>query len=549
MELPQFRPFGTAQDRKATHDFLSLNSHSSVRQDPRPSHVSGDSLKTHDFLQPLEVEQSNGAKEDIAVDINVKPHSVGPPPSVVEHLLPGGIGTYSISRLPYITQKVPKPEENGLPVVSVTSSDRNDDNSNCSSYTGGSFMLWDESATKKGNTGKENLGSVNLVKDPTKISHWPLDRPSQSSSNRRSSVSPLSSSQAPAQKSQSFMDMLKSAKGSHSMEEEDEEDLNIKKESSSSQRGDLRVKVDGKNSDQKANTPRSKHSATEQRRRCKINDRQTLRELIPHSDQKRDKASFLLEVIEYIQFLQEKVNRYEGPYPGWSSEPAKSIPWSNNHGPCETLVDQPRLANGVTNPVLMFGAKLDEKATIASLNIPRNGREQAEYSMTNSIKFKTMDQQSGMAPKAMQPDVQPSFRNSCAVAQPLTRTPDGGDAFLPLLELRQSGTSECEASTAGVKLKDQELALEGGTINISSIYSQGLLNTLTRALQNSGVDLSQASISVQVDIGKRAKTKQSTSDPTPKNVEAPYNNSLLQRGRVENMSNESDHAVKRLKTG
>lgn len=40
--------------------------------------------------------------------------------------------------------------------------------------------------------------------------------------------------------------------------------------------GELRVKVDGKGTDQKPNTPRSKHSATEQRRRSKINDRQVL---------------------------------------------------------------------------------------------------------------------------------------------------------------------------------------------------------------------------------------------------------------------------------
>lgn len=33
------------------------------------------------------------------------------------------------------------------------------------------------------------------------------------------------------------------------------------------------MKVDGKSTDQKPNTPRSKHSATEQRRRSKINDR------------------------------------------------------------------------------------------------------------------------------------------------------------------------------------------------------------------------------------------------------------------------------------
>lgn len=37
--------------------------------------------------------------------------------------------------------------------------------------------------------------------------------------------------------------------------------------------GNLSVKVDGKGNDQKPNTPRSKHSATEQRRRSKINDR------------------------------------------------------------------------------------------------------------------------------------------------------------------------------------------------------------------------------------------------------------------------------------
>ena len=37
--------------------------------------------------------------------------------------------------------------------------------------------------------------------------------------------------------------------------------------------GNLSVKVDGKSTDQKPSTPRSKHSATEQRRRSKINDR------------------------------------------------------------------------------------------------------------------------------------------------------------------------------------------------------------------------------------------------------------------------------------
>jgi hypothetical protein len=44
--------------------------------------------------------------------------------------------------------------------------------------------------------------------------------------------------------------------------------------------GELRVRVDGKSTDQKPNTPRSKHSATEQRRRSKINDRQVLANIL-----------------------------------------------------------------------------------------------------------------------------------------------------------------------------------------------------------------------------------------------------------------------------
>ena len=98
-----------------------------------------------------------------------------------------------------------------------------------------------------------------------------------------------------------------------------------------------------------------------------------MRDIIPQNDQKRDKASFLLEVchlimswfyifilainyyysklhyflisdakltyshiymqvIEYIQFLQEKLNVYEGPYHDWSKEPKKLIPWVNTDG-------------------------------------------------------------------------------------------------------------------------------------------------------------------------------------------------------------------------
>lgn len=37
-----------------------------------------------------------------------------------------------------------------------------------------------------------------------------------------------------------------------------------------------------------------------------------------------------MQVIEYIQFLQEKLHMYEGTYQGWSQEPTKLMPWVNN---------------------------------------------------------------------------------------------------------------------------------------------------------------------------------------------------------------------------
>lgn len=117
-------------------------------------------LKTHDFLQPLERVGKTCAKEENSVEISTaeKPPPPAPPP--VEHVLPGGIGTYSISHVSYFNQiqRVPKPEGMVFSVAQTSSTDRNDENSNCSSYTGSGFSLWEEPAVKKGKTGKENMG-------------------------------------------------------------------------------------------------------------------------------------------------------------------------------------------------------------------------------------------------------------------------------------------------------------------------------------------------------------------------------------------------------
>lgn len=123
-------------------------------------HNVGGYLKTHDFLQPLERVGKNvtTSKEDnkaVLAAADRPPAPAPAPPASVEHLLPGGIGTYSIS---YYNQMVLKPE-GSLFAAQPSSTNRNDENSNCSSYSGGSFTLWDESAVKKGKTGKENIAT------------------------------------------------------------------------------------------------------------------------------------------------------------------------------------------------------------------------------------------------------------------------------------------------------------------------------------------------------------------------------------------------------
>ncbi|XP_031287622.1 transcription factor BIM1 isoform X2 [Pistacia vera] len=551
MELPQSRPFGT-EGRKPTHDFLSLYStHPTVQQDPRPS-SQGSFLKTHDFLQV--------GKEESTVEISSsveKPPPPAPPPTSVEHILPGGIGTYSISHISYFNQKVPKPEGSIFTVARASSSERNDENSNCSSYTGSGFTLWEESAVKKGKTGKENAGDqrANGREAAVKVGQWP----SQSSSNNnhhRNSFSSLSSSQQSGLKSQSFLEIIKSAKDSTQDEDlDDEEEYSLKIENSSTVlKGELKVKVDGKNTDQKPNTPRSKHSATEQRRRSKINDRfQMLRELIPHSDQKRDKASFLLEVIEYIQFLQEKVHKYEGSYQGWNQETARFMPWRNNQKPVESYVDH---SQGGSGPALVFAAKFDEKKIPISPATPGNAQNQVESDLSTAATFKTMDQQPGITNKAMpfpmaslQPNYFTPVRSGSLAAQlppRLTTDVEQHTTSQPQGQLCNARSCTSDGAVVGNKLKEQELSIESGTINISTVYSQGLLNTLTQALQNSGVDLSQASISVQIDIGKRANSRAIDPSSIIKENKVASSNQGTTRCRGGN-GEESDQAIKKQK--
>ncbi|CAL0330571.1 unnamed protein product [Lupinus luteus] len=496
------------------------------------------SLKTHDFLQPLErAEAKPNTKEEEARD-EISPS--------VEHLLPGGIGTYSISHVSYFNnnnnnQRVPKPEASLFAVNQGVSTDRNDENSNCSSYTSSGFTLWEDSVVKKGKTGKENNVSDKpiLGESVAKPTQWTLsDRTSQSfSNNHHNSFNSRSSAQVTGQKNQSFLEMMKSAKdGAHDEDLKNEETFFLKKES---QTAELKVEVDGRSIEQKPDTPRSKHSATEQRRRSKINDRfHMLRELIPHSDQKRDKASFLLEVIEYIHFLQEKVHKYEGSFQGWNHDPEKLMPWRNNDKPSESFEHGGTNSGPVPSPSFLFASKTNEKNIAISQTI-LGSTQNVESGLSTATNFKPMDH----IPNSPQPNFF-SPTQSGVVSQLARRlSSDAENAiYQPFEECRtMMATSE--------KLKDKELTIEGGAISISSVYSKGLLDTLTHALQSSGVDLSQTSMSVQIELGKQANIRPTVpmSMCGAKGDEVPSNNERMMRSRVAS-SAQSDQAVKKLKT-
>ncbi|OAY73738.1 Transcription factor BIM2 [Ananas comosus] len=334
-------------------------------------------------------------------------------------------------------------------------------------------------------------------------------------------------------------------------------------------RGELGVKIDGNGrgggNDQRPNTPRSKHSATEQRRRSKINDRQVqaevfyyskslkskssicysgsrialdefqiLRELIPHSDQKRDKASFLLEVIEYIRFLQERVQKYESSCPEWNEDNVKMMPWvkvyfrsfwknsrNNNRSPENFISDSSQINKS--------GSAHAQQTLLGKIN---DNRIQIAHTVTSDAPNPTeLNQMAGVSFKATENPPHCPDNNTFQAQNQWLRSPLVADSAFSNEMLNQH----------------EELAIDEGTINVSCHYSQELLTTLSQALQNSGLDLSQASISVQINLGKRAANKRSAavSTSSPKDHNPAVNNQASEHARAGNTGQEFSEAPKR----
>ncbi|XP_044506495.1 transcription factor BIM3-like [Mangifera indica] len=335
------------------------------------------------------------------------------------------------------------------------------------------------------------------------------------------------------------------------LEEDEEADLDEEllhgNTPSSAYKGE-EMKVEGKSSEQKTNAHRSKHSETEQRRRSKINERfQTLRDLIPQNDQKRDKASFLLEVIEYIQFLRDKLNMYEGSYQGWSQEPTKLIPWRNQNGPAESYMEHAQVLkngssheNNIVTPAMLTNAQNSMESDMGTSAVYK-ATDFAPGSASPMVPFNVHAQPNMYAPVGRGTMPTQSLQESISDAENMSYQHQS--QFWP----GRACATDCAILNGS--LNEQDLLIESGSSSISSAYSQGVLNTLTQALQSSGVDLSQANISVQIDVRKSVVSGQTVMASSSKDQEKQYQDNLVMaQTEVQSFDEDSVLVRKRLRT-
>lgn len=286
---------------------------------------------------------------------------------------------------------------------------------------------------------------------------------------------------------------------------------------------------------QKASGVRSKHSETEQRRRIKINERfQTLMDLIPANDQKRDKASFLLEVIQYVQFLQERVQLYEGTCQGWSPEPSKLMSWRGDLGSGDNFLDQPQLVRN--------GSGSETNVAVCS-KPPTGSQNSIDSDLSGNAFYRIADNPSGKGNHGITPvqlnmfESVPAHPSQGSFPEPDCHLPDQfhSEPWLSRSSPEYFGGPRETTNPQNVKPARAEA-------NISDDYSQGLFNTLSNALRSSGVDMSHTNISVQLDVRQRT-TDGTHIDPLKQGGSSfPEMGSYI--GTVENY----DQTIKKLKT-
>ncbi|MQL71887.1 hypothetical protein Taro_004209 [Colocasia esculenta] len=494
--------------KQAAGDFLTLFRDPSFPDSRPPSQ--GFFPKTRDFLQPLERAEASGGG---GAGQRTAPAAGRPGP--VEHVPPVRSETCGADHVRPVAVKPEWPScaaaEDGARRAAAAAAKRS------------AFTLWDEEAAAWPGEGGGDIAGEGTQQQAQQQQQqrWPPPSPfpaARGGANGSFPSFPNSRNQLAQDKRGPMVAASRSARGL--VEDDDEGEEDFAKEEKPYPR-EMPVKIDrsvsnnddGSGKDQRPSTPRSKHSATEQRRRTKINDRfQILRDLIPHSEQKRDKASFLLEVIEYIQFLQEKVQKYEPSCPEWNQANVKLMPWKNCQPPGVSMVDHSNMTRDhpasagfifpADNAILNGPTIMSNNQTVVESDNRGAALTTKSASMPIPVQYPA-----GAGSGFSQPQLKFISDSESMAAQP------------------HSGwlRSAADASVSTDVLSGhEEMTVDEGASTLSSLYSERLLTTLTEALQNSGVDISQASISVQVNLhrrmtGRRISKNKDQDDPISSN--------------------------------
>ncbi|KAG9159158.1 hypothetical protein Leryth_027134 [Lithospermum erythrorhizon] len=226
-----------------------------------------------------------------------------------------------------------------------------------------------------------------------------------------------------------------------------------------------------------------------------------------------------------------KKQKYEGSGQAWSSEPTKLMPWRNSHWRVPNFASPHALKNTSSqlSQVPPLIGRFDEN------NAPIPSTVQSQHNLIDSdadplVKSYNMPIELPSQGIPMHMPMQTSVPDPARI--------DG--AFPVSLPRPASDAHLAECPIAGDPLNPQEELTVGGTISISSAYSQGLLSSLTHALQTAGVDLSQASVSVQIDLGKRANRGVTSGVSAPKDTELPMPSGYQVVGHFQDPSNGND---------
>uniref|UniRef100_A0A0E0GCK5 Uncharacterized protein n=1 Tax=Oryza nivara TaxID=4536 RepID=A0A0E0GCK5_ORYNI len=186
-------------------------------------------------------------------------------------------------------------------------------------------------------------------------------------------------------------------------------------------------------------------------------------------------------VIEYIRFLQEKVQKYEEADPERNHEDSKSMPWAK--------VYYRSCWRNTKNTSQVQGEDLSPSTQ--DMNNEQYGPK--HISAAQPALFNT---------QSVTSTTTSSSHMATGTPQNLEKnsTPSNQPPWLSMSTMRQE-------SEPGNKMpnKHEKQTLHDENHSISSAYSQGLFNRLTEALKKSGLDPSQANIAVEINLAKRAR--------------------------------------------